>query len=354
MHPQSYIHSIFLLILTLITATQFITCAAGAAAAAGIAVVEPPAIRGINYEKNLEKNAARRKLVNLRNKNLADMAKGDGDGEPKVKELKYFREPGVAAAGHYDGRFYIGFVTDIERQRTLRHLIRAWLQWTQNQGIETWLAHGTLLGWWWNNQILPWDTDLDVQLSEATLKTLAENFNMTTWSYNFEEENFQRDYLLDINPYWVSRLRGTSANLIDGRWIDKSTGLFIDITGLSETHGVTRPGVVSCKNLHRYKLEEIYPLRTVKFEEFKAYIPNLYEKVIIKEYRSRAFTATEFEKHEWQPAVGAWIPKTTFEPETSLYIRNGKKIQIKVEDPRGLEAVPRPTGWELFWRVFYW
>ncbi|KAK6351098.1 hypothetical protein TWF718_004269 [Orbilia javanica] len=341
MHIQSYTHS---LVVAILAASTTIQLCAGAV----VNPVEPPGIRGINFEKNLERNAKRLDLKNK--KNLGDMAAGI----PREKEQKYFQEPGVAAAGHYDGRYYIGFVTDKERQRTLTHLIRAWLQWTQSQGIETWLAHGTLLGWWWNNHILPWDTDLDVQMSEATLKHLAENFNMTTWSYDFEEDNFRRDYLLDINPYWVSRVRGTSANLIDGRWIDKSTGLFIDITGLSETHVVTSPGVLSCKNLHRYKTKEIYPLREVEFEEFKAYVPNSYEKALIKEYRSRAFTQTEFSKHDWQPALGLWVQKTRFQPEKLYNFRNGKMMKVKVEDPRGLEAVPPPTFWQLLWRLFYW
>ncbi|KAF3095519.1 hypothetical protein TWF569_002600 [Orbilia oligospora] len=343
MHLQSYIPSILLMIL--VTYTTIATCAVVNP------VVEPPTIKEINFEKNLEKNAKRLKLKNHK------LAIGEMAMEPPVRkqaEPKYFQEPGVAAAGHYDGRYYIGFVTDEERQRTLTHLVRAWLQWTQSRGIETWLAHGTLLGWWWNNRILPWDTDLDVQVSEATLKSLAENLNMTTWSYNFEEDNFQRDYLLDINPYWTNRLRGTAANLIDGRWIDKSTGLFIDITGLSQTHGVTRPGVISCKNLHRYKTFEIYPLREVKFEDFKAYVPNSYEKILIKEYRSKAFTSTEFSGHDWQPAIGSWVPKTRYEPHKLYRLRNGKMMKMKIEDPRGLEAVPRPSFWELIWRLAYW
>ncbi|KAK6503005.1 hypothetical protein TWF481_008041 [Arthrobotrys musiformis] len=177
---------------------------------------------------------------------------------------------------------------------------------------------------------------------------------MTTWTYNFSEDNFQRDYLLDINPYWTSRVRGTSANLIDGRWIDKSTGLFIDITGLSETMGVTRPGVISCKNLHRYKIEEIYPLREVKFEGFKAYIPNSYEKALIKEYRSRAFTATEFSGHDWQPALGEWIEKKRSQPHDLIRLSNGRTMKIKIEDPRGLEAVPPPTFAERMWRFIDW
>lgn len=32
-------------------------------------------------------------------------------------------------------------------------MVRAWLQMTAKEGIETWIAHGTLLGWWWNAKV---------------------------------------------------------------------------------------------------------------------------------------------------------------------------------------------------------
>ncbi|EPS43008.1 hypothetical protein H072_3010 [Dactylellina haptotyla CBS 200.50] len=310
--------------------------------------------RKVELQKNLERNKARTggKAQPIAWKPASKFADNAITGP---KEPKYFHEPGVAAAGHYDQRFFSGFVNDRERHESLRHLIRSWLQWSQMQGVETWLAHGTLLGWWWNSRILPWDTDLDVQISEATLKYLAENFNMTKWSYDFDEENFHGTYLLDINPYWTNRRRGHSSNLIDGRWVDRNTGLFIDITGLSETHRAQRPGVISCKNNHRYNVKEIYPLRDVLFEGFKAYVPYAYDIVLVKEYRSKAFTLTEYEKHQWQPALKSWVQKNSTQPYTQFTLKNGKTIKIKREDPRGLEAVPQPSFMENISRlVHYW
>jgi hypothetical protein len=35
-------------------------------------------------------------------------------------------------------------------------MIRAYLMTFNELGLETWIAHGTLLGWWWNGKILPW------------------------------------------------------------------------------------------------------------------------------------------------------------------------------------------------------
>lgn len=50
-------------------------------------------------------------------------------------------------------RYFQQVVDDDTRLDALRHMVRAWLQMTAKEGIETWIAHGTLLGWWWNAQV---------------------------------------------------------------------------------------------------------------------------------------------------------------------------------------------------------
>jgi hypothetical protein len=49
--------------------------------------------------------------------------------------------------------FFTQVVDYDTRLDTLQHMVRAWLQMTSNNGIETWIAHGTLLGWWWNAKV---------------------------------------------------------------------------------------------------------------------------------------------------------------------------------------------------------
>ena len=67
---------------------------------------------------------------------------------------KYFHEPGTNdILGHYDRRFFQGTVTYEEKGNTQYHMIRAYLSAFQDLGLETWIAHGTLLGWWWNSQV---------------------------------------------------------------------------------------------------------------------------------------------------------------------------------------------------------
>ena len=68
---------------------------------------------------------------------------------------KYFHEPGGSELGnHYDSRFHHGIQDYADKQDTQRHMLRAYLTFFQENRLETWLAHGTLLGWWWNGKVL--------------------------------------------------------------------------------------------------------------------------------------------------------------------------------------------------------
>lgn len=174
-------------------------------------------------------------------------------------------------------------------------MIRAYLRFFEDNGLETWIAHGTLLGWWWNGKKLPWDQDIDTQVSDQTLTYLATHMNYTTYQYTDEEYDISREFLLDVNPHYTERGRGDGMNIIDARWIDIRNGLYIDITGLSETEPDKYPGVWSCKNYHHYLTKDLYPMRQSTFEGVRAKIPYAYDKILIEEYAEKALTLTEYE-----------------------------------------------------------
>src|SRR5271170_477222 len=69
---------------------------------------------------------------------------------------KYFDEPKGAGLSHYDARYFRGKVSSEKRAETLSELIVAFLDIMQSEGIVVWLAHGTLMGWYWNGHALPW------------------------------------------------------------------------------------------------------------------------------------------------------------------------------------------------------
>jgi hypothetical protein len=104
-------------------------------------------------------------------------------------------------------------------------------------------------------QILPWDSDIDVQVSEATIAYLAEYYNMTEYHFSLPDIETGRNYLLEINPHYTIRGTEDKLNVIDGRWIDTDTGLFIDISTVRKNYtaiaqGIT--GALMCKDRHHY------------------------------------------------------------------------------------------------------
>ncbi|KAK7524759.1 LicD family-domain-containing protein [Phyllosticta citriasiana] len=225
------------------------------------------------------------------------------------QDTKYFHEPGGSEIlGHYDLRYFKGQDSYEDRLLTLRHLTRAYLNWFRDHGLETWIAHGTLLGWWWSGGMLPWDWDVDTQVADSTLKHLAQNYNMTRWPYESDlGDDVKREYLLDVNPYSAERVRGDGNNVIDARWIDTSNGLYIDITGLTETRPDEDPGVWSCKNEHRYRTRDLFPLRPTLFEGVVAWVPFNYAKILVQEYNNKALTLEEYEGHRWDQQSFQWV-----------------------------------------------
>ena len=92
---------------------------------------------------------------------------------------------------------------------------------------------------------MPWDSDVDVQVSLSSIYFLAQYYNMTVYTFN------GRNYLLEINPQYTNA-SADSLNMIDGRYIDTITRLFIDVTTVRTKHG--SPGILYCKDRHQYQV----------------------------------------------------------------------------------------------------
>lgn len=233
---------------------------------------------------------------------------------------KYFHEPGGSElSNHYDSRYEHGILSYEEKQDAQVHMMRAYLDFFKKTGIETWLAHGTLLGWWWNGKMLPWDWDIDTQVSGPSLTYLGKHFNCSIYDYSSKDSDpdlepvVERQYLLDVNPAIVERDRGNGDNVIDARWIDIRNGLYIDVTGLSETEPREQPGFWSCKNYHHYKTRDLYPMRESMYEGVVAKVPYAYDRILAQEYQEKALFMTEYEGHRWHPDIKEWVKKTPAE-----------------------------------------
>lgn len=220
---------------------------------------------------------------------------------------KYFHES--TFSGHYDGRFTDQALEREEQNAHLSALITTYLVFMNELNVETWIMHGTLLAWWWNQKIFPWDDDLDVQVSEPGIHFLAENYNMTEHSFDIPGIG-ERKYMLDINPHYIVRTTLDKQNVIDGRWIDTSSGLFIDITAVRadesrRAHGDN--GALLCKDSHRYYENDIFPLRRTVFEGVPAKVPYAYTKLLAEEYGRKSMTNAQFNGYTFSEELQRWV-----------------------------------------------
>jgi hypothetical protein len=212
---------------------------------------------------------------------------------------------------HYDGRFASHELPNDERRTHLINLVRTYLSTMRDIGAQTWIMHGSLLGWWWNRKILPWDSDIDVQVSESSMRYLADYYNMTVHHYKLPGVEGGRDYMLEINPHYVDGSTSDWLNVIDARWIDMDTGLFIDITTLrrdriAEAQGLR--GRMMCKDKHKYLERDIFPLRESTYEGLAVMIPYGYTQLLEEEYGAKALTNKDFENYHFDEKTMEWVP----------------------------------------------
>ncbi|KAF2723543.1 hypothetical protein K431DRAFT_319011 [Polychaeton citri CBS 116435] len=221
---------------------------------------------------------------------------------------KYFHESTFHP--HYDGRFASKPLPYKEKLEHLRPLIQTYLSTMNDIGAETWIMHGTLIGWYWNRKTMPWDSDADVMMSEKSIEHLASYYNMTVHHYKIPGVAGGRDYMLEINPRWTNNSTEDKHNVIDGRWVDTSSGLFIDITTLRVNETARQEGIegaMMCKDKHHYMYDDIFPLRESTFEDVPVKVPFAYAELIEAEYGAKAITKTTFEHHKFDPKTKEWV-----------------------------------------------
>ena len=212
---------------------------------------------------------------------------------------------------HYDGRFAERILPNDLRRAHLTDLIRTYLSTMHSIGAETWIMHGSLLGWFWNRKIMPWDSDVDVQVSERSIAFLADYHNMTIHRFQVGDKGEGRNYMLEVNPHYKNADKSDYLNVIDARWIDMETGLFIDITALRKDRAAEEAGEqgrMMCKDQHNYLMSDIFPLRDSVFEGVSVKIPYNYAELLEEEYGATALTETEFENHRFDQQTLEWIP----------------------------------------------
>ncbi|RCK67518.1 hypothetical protein Cantr_03343 [Candida viswanathii] len=288
------------------------------------------------------------------------------------------KEANFAAGGHYDWRFMDQLVNNTPKLAiSIHQLIKTWLRLTNQYGLSTWIAHGSLLSWYWNGLQFPWDSDIDVQMPIQDLHKLSRHFNQSMIvDFGNDESNLKYGrFFLDVSNIISHRTRGNGNNNIDARFVDVETGLYIDITGLalSETKAPVRYNSLlhgsglerssmdatitqqlrnnylqayNCRNNHFSRLSELSPLRLSLAEGEFAYVPSEFETMLKIEYGEKSMANVDFRGYVYLPKLRLWVPKKPIvdyalkdlpASEKSTIRKSPKPLAIDLNDDQYLE-----------------
>lgn len=249
-------------------------------------------------------------------------------------------EPKFSLGGHYDWRFVNGIINDTPQQEVaINGLLKAFLRLTNQYDINTWIAHGSLLSWYWNGLQFPWDPDIDVQMPIQDLHKLSQLFNQSViidFGNDLSSEMRFGRYYLDSSTFISHRARGQGLNNIDARFVDLDTGLYVDITALalSEEPAPERYNnmlkdtefdrnkddksisqadrnaflqVYNCRNKHFSQFQELSPLRLSSIQGDYGYIPPGFESMLLVEYKEKGIASTVYKDRVYLPKLRLWV-----------------------------------------------
>lgn len=276
---------------------------------------------------------------------------------------KYFDEarlvkvsPQWGLGAHYDWRFFKKLYNSSDSLLPLLHgLLLAWLRFTSANDLTTWIAHGSLLSWYWDGMVFPWDSDIDVQMPVADIHKLAMNFNQTVVvDFGPDSHNEVRygRYFIDCGTWISHRQIENGLNFIDARFVDLDLGLYIDVTGLSISNTMAPPrydkllpgnlkrqkqflrenelgpnppqgsvvrvpderevernsmlSLFNCRNNHFLTLSELSPLRLTYMEGVPAYIPNDFGNILQTEYGFQSMKNKKHRQSAFFPRLRLW------------------------------------------------
>ena len=137
-----------------------------------------------------------------------------------IQNRKFFKE--MKDNPHLDIRYGKKNLSNEIIHSKLKMLLKETVQIFDLVHIPCIIMHGSLIGWYFGKQMLPWDDDIDIVILDEhreKLKTLHQYQN--------------NKILIEVNPV-IDTIHRDPANIIEARIICKNTGVFIDVTNLSK------------------------------------------------------------------------------------------------------------------------
>lgn len=177
---------------------------------------------------------------------------------------------------------------------------------SEKANVSFFLMHGTLLGWFFNEETLPWDEDADVSYLYKDHQRLIA----------FGRQTLSKRLVFYPMP--------RKKDHIEFRVFDRITGVYTDITSLRLTKNASvlrakalsqpadrQPPLYAMKSsflklwgAHLYRPEHIEPIQPCKIFEFRMWCPKEPAQVLRQEYR--AFRSLSFKRWTFQPTQRCW------------------------------------------------
>ncbi|KAG7662993.1 uncharacterized protein J8A68_003503 [[Candida] subhashii] len=290
------------------------------------------------------------------------------------KPYKYFSEAsiiksqrGFADGMHYDWRFYNGNVRESPKNDMSVHgLLKAMFKLANAYDIKCWIAHGSLLSWYWDGMKFPWDGDVDITMPIDELHHLTRQFNQSLivdFGNDIDSQIRYGRYFLDSSTFISRRTKENGRNNIDARLVDVDTGIYIDITGLALSNSRSRDRydfllkstkyerdsvgnikdksvteydvnehlqAYNCKNNMFFTLKELSPIMLSLFDGEYTYVPNQISTILMNEFTSNSIIKTKYRDYTYVPILRLWV-KTTILYDI-LAVDNKAKEKMKKEN----------------------
>lgn len=228
------------------------------------------------------------------------------------------RADSTAELHHYTFPWIKQVISHEERLNVVHHLIRSWFKFAENAGIISWFSYGNLIGWYFNSSNLPWDNDVDVQLSIKDMDKLGRDYNN---SLIVEDPKLGESlFWFQTNPFYLQQ---NNAQFIDARYIDTKSGIYIDISALWRQDGTPPQNLhlekdeiaFHCKHYNWFGYNQIFPIKRTLYEGAQAYMVNDVVSTLIKQFGTHPLTQTNENHHNWQEDLGLWVPNNVCEKE---------------------------------------
>ena len=177
------------------------------------------------------------------------------------------------------------------------------------------ISHGTLIGWWFNKQTLPWDTDLDAYIFAQDAREME----------RLSQEGALQS-ILSVDFRLVNDRKPTSH--IEFALIHKPTGVYTDITTLRLTSDpivlgrkvvsrplVERPPLYAMKSSynglwggHLFDPRDIDPPQKCLLHDVELWCPRDPHRVLIQEYPN--YQSIVYEGRKFNQQKHCWMKET--------------------------------------------